>query len=149
MPPEALTLALHKPCERQNPDALRANLRRATRLLREAGYAVRDQRLVDGKTGEPMVVEFLIAAPQYERIALFYKSALNRLGIDATVRTVDDAQYENRLRGFDFDIIIFGWPEKFLLSPCNEQRGFWGSQAADQPGSRNRRQVSKIRPLIR
>ena len=52
-----------------------------------------------------------------------------------TVRTVDDAQYENRLRNWDFDIITASWGES--LSPGNEQRGFWGSQAADQPGSRN------------
>jgi microcin C transport system substrate-binding protein len=70
-----------------------------------------------------------------ERFSLFYKSALARLGIDATVRSVDDVQYENRLRDFDFDIIIAAWPQS--LSPGNEQRDLWGSQAADAPGSRN------------
>ncbi len=104
-------------------------------MLREAGYEVRNQVLVNGKTGEPLTVEFLVEAPQYERIALFYKASLDRLGIDATVRTVDQAQYENRVRGFDFDVIISAWPQS--LSPGNEQRGYWGSQAADQPGSRN------------
>jgi microcin C transport system substrate-binding protein len=118
-----------------NPEAVRANLRHATRLLREAGYQVRNQVLVNGKTSEPLTVEFLIAAPQYERIALFYKASLTRLGIDATVRTVDQAQYENRLRGFDFDVIISTWPQS--LSPGDEQRGYWGSEAADRPGSRN------------
>ena len=68
-------------------------------------------------------------------IALFYKASLTRLGIDATVRTVDQAQYENRLRGFDFDVVISAWPQS--LSPGNEQRGYWGSRAADQAGSRN------------
>ena len=118
-----------------NPEAVRANLREATRLLREAGYQVRNQVLVNSKTGEPLTVEFLVEAPQYERIALFYMASLNRLGIDATVRTVDQAQYENRVRRFDFDVIISAWPQS--LSPSNEQRGYWGSQAADQPGSRN------------
>ena len=66
---------------------------------------------------------------------LFYKPSLERIGITVSVRTVDDAQYENRLRNWDFDIIIASWGES--LSPGNEQRGFWGSQAADQPGSRN------------
>jgi microcin C transport system substrate-binding protein len=117
------------------PEAVRANLRHATRLLREAGFEVRNQVLVNGKTGEPLTVEFLVEAPQYERIALFYKASLKRLGIDATVRTVDQAQYENRLRGFDFDVIISAWPQS--LSPGNEQRGYWGSEAADRPGSRN------------
>ena len=118
-----------------NPEAVRANLREATRLLREAGYQVRNQVLVNSKTGEPLTVEFLVEAPQYERIALFYMASLNRLGIDASVRTVDQAQYENRLRRFDFDVIISAWPQS--LSPGNEQRGYWGSQAADQLGSRN------------
>ena len=66
---------------------------------------------------------------------LFYKPSLERLGITVTVRTVDDAQYENRLRSWDFDIITAVWGQS--LSPGNEQRGFWGSQAADQAGSRN------------
>jgi len=66
---------------------------------------------------------------------LFYKPSLERLGITVTVRTVDASQYENRLRQWEFDIIIASWGES--LSPGNEQRGFWGSQAADQPGSRN------------
>ena len=118
-----------------SPDAVRANLREATLLLREAGYQVRNQVLVNSSTGEPLTVEFLVEAPQYERIALFYVASLNRLGIGATVRTVDQAQYENRLRRFDFDIIISAWPQS--LSPGNEQRGYWGSHAADQPGSRN------------
>src|SRR5262245_23402262 len=134
LPPDVFTKPYKNPAT-GTPEALRANLREATRLLREAGYEVRDQRLIDRKTGEPMTVEFLFAAPQFERIALFYKAALSRLGVNATVRTVDSAQYENRLRAFDFDVVIFGWPQS--LSPGNEQRGFWGSQAADQPGSRN------------
>jgi microcin C transport system substrate-binding protein len=96
---------------------------------------VRNQVLVNGKTGKPLTVEFLVGAPQYERIVLFYKASLKRLGIDATVRTVDQAQYENRLRSFDFDVIISAWPQS--LTPGNEQRGYWGSEAADRAGSRN------------
>ena len=80
-------------------------------------------------------VEFLVEEPAFERVVLFYKPSLERLGIAVTVRTVDTAQYENRLRQWDFDIIIASWGKS--LSPGNEQRGFWGSQAADQPGSRN------------
>ena len=66
---------------------------------------------------------------------LFYKPSLERIGMAVSVRTVDSAQYENRLRQWDFDIIIASWAES--LSPGNEQRDFWGSQAADLPGSRN------------
>ncbi|NVO14217.1 MAG: ABC transporter substrate-binding protein [Rhodoplanes sp.] len=118
-----------------NPEAVRANLREATRLLREAGYEVKNQKLIDARTGEPYTVEFLASDPNSERFVLFYKPSLERLGITVSVRTVDDAQYENRMRQWDFDITTSVWAES--LSPGNEQRGFWGSQAADQPGSRN------------
>ena len=70
-----------------------------------------------------------------ERFILFYKPSLARLGIDVSVRNVDDIQYENRLRDFDFDIMIATWPQS--LSPGNEQRDLWSTQAADTPGSRN------------
>jgi microcin C transport system substrate-binding protein len=118
-----------------NPDAVRNNLREGLRLLKAAGYEIRDQKLVDGKTGEPYTVEFLSEDPNFERVFLFYKPSLGRLGIDVTVRTVDQAQYENRLRNWDFDIVTMSRGES--LSPGNEQRGFWGSQAADQSGSPN------------
>jgi microcin C transport system substrate-binding protein len=114
---------------------VRNNLREATRLLREAGWEIRNQRLVNVKTGEGMSIEFLDADPVTERFILFYKPSLERLGIVVTVRTVDPAQYEERERNWDFDIVIGSWLES--LSPGNEQRGFWGSQAADQQGSRN------------
>ena len=84
---------------------MRTNLREAVRLLREAGYEIRNQQLVNGKTGEPLTVEFLAEDPSFERVFLFYKPSLDRLGIGVTVRTVDEAQYENRLRNWDFDII--------------------------------------------
>ncbi len=73
--------------------------------------------------------------PSVERIVLFYKPSLEHLGITVNVRTVDSPQYENRQRNWDFDIIVASWAES--LSPGNEQRDFWGSQAADTPGSRN------------
>lgn len=118
-----------------DPTAVRNNLRHALALLREAGYEIKDTRLVNAKTGAPLTLEILLVQPAFERIALFYKPALERLGIAVSVRTVDTSQYENRLRQWDYDIIVASWGES--LSPGNEQRGFWGSQAADQPGSRN------------
>jgi microcin C transport system substrate-binding protein len=66
---------------------------------------------------------------------LFFKPSLERLGIDVGVRTIDPTQYENRLRTWDYDVIVSSWPES--LSPGNEQREYWGSHAADNPGSRN------------
>ena len=134
VPPELFTTPYSNPVG-GSPEANRRNLREAIRLLKEAGYEFRSERLVDAKTGEPFAVEFLADEPTFERVFLFYKPSLDRLGITVSVRTVDDAQYENRLRNWDFDIITASWPES--LSPGNEQRAYWGSQAADQPGSRN------------
>ena len=134
VPPELFTTAYSNPVG-GNPQAVRGNLREALRLFKEAGYEVRNEKLVNGKTGEPFAFEFLADDPSFERVFLFYKPSLDRLGITVSVRTVDDAQYQNRLRNWDFDIITNSWGES--LSPGNEQRGFWGSQAADQPGSYN------------
>jgi microcin C transport system substrate-binding protein len=117
-----------------NPEAVRANLRESARLLKEAGFEVRDRKLVDA-TGNPVTVEILVQDPSAERIALFYKPSLERIGVTTSIRIVDDAQYQNRLRSFDYDIIIDTWGES--LSPGNEQREYWGSQTADQAGSRN------------
>ena len=116
--------------------ANRNNLRAALDLLREAGYEIRDTKLVNIKTGERMSVELLVGQPAFERIALFYKPSLERLGIAVSVRTIDVSQYEQRLRQWDYDILVVAsWGES--LSPGNEQRGRWGSQAADQAGSEN------------
>ena len=95
---------------------------------------MRERKLVDA-AGKPVSVEILVQDPSAERIALFYKPSLERIGVTTSIRVVDDAQYQNRLRSFDFDIIIDVWGES--LSPGNEQREYWGSQTADQPGSRN------------
>jgi microcin C transport system substrate-binding protein len=134
VPPEVFTTVYTNPVN-GGPENVRGNLRAATRLLREAGYEIRDRKLVNAKTGEPLTVEVLIAQPEWERIVLFYKPSLARLGIDLSVRYVDDVQYENRLRNRDYDMIVVNWGQS--LSPGNEQRGYWSSQAADQVGSRN------------
>jgi microcin C transport system substrate-binding protein len=118
-----------------NPQAIRSNQGEAIRLFRDAGYEVRDQQMVNKKTGEQFTVEFLSNSPNFERVFLFYKPSLEKLGIAVSVRTVDEAQYVNRLRSWDFDIMTYGWQESLL--PGNEQRGYWGSAAADQAGSEN------------
>jgi microcin C transport system substrate-binding protein len=114
---------------------VRTNLREALTLLRAAGYEVRNTKLTDTKTNTPLTVEFLVEDPATERFVLFYKPSLERIGIGVSVRTVDAAQYENRLRQWDYDIVVASWAES--LSPGNEQRNYWSSQAADIPGSRN------------
>ena len=118
-----------------NQQANRNNLREALALFRDAGYEIRNTKLVNAKTGEPFGVEFLVEDPSTERFVLFYKPSLERVGMTVNTRVVDSAQYENRLRQWDYDIIVSSWGQS--LSPGNEQRGFWSSAAADQPGSRN------------
>ncbi len=134
VPPELFTKPYKNPVN-GNAEAVRRNLHKATALLREAGYEVKDQKLLNVKSGEPFTVELLAPEPNTARFMLFYQPSLERLGMTVTVRTVDRAQFQNRLRQWDFDIITGVWPQ--TLSPGNEQRVYWGSQAADQPGSRN------------
>ena len=116
-------------------EAIRANLREAVRLLREAGYELRDGRMVSKATGQPLTVEILESQSIFERVILPYVASLKLIGITATPRIIDQAQYQNRKRAFDFDIVINSWPES--LSPGNEQRDHWGSAAADRQGSSN------------
>jgi microcin C transport system substrate-binding protein len=117
-----------------SPETIRNNLREADRLLKEAGWEVKNGRRVNAK-GEVLSAELLSSSPNEERVFLPYKASLDRLGIATTVRTVDDVQYTNRTRAFDFDVATGLWPQS--LSPGNEQREFWGSQAAVREGSRN------------
>jgi microcin C transport system substrate-binding protein len=133
VPADVFTTAFVNPVG-GNPESVRANLRESARLLKEAGFEVKDRKLVD-TAGKPITVEILVQDPSAERIALFYKPSLERIGVTASIRVVDDAQYQNRLRSFDFDMIIDQWGES--LSPGNEQREYWGSKTADQPGARN------------
>jgi microcin C transport system substrate-binding protein len=134
VPPEVFT-ELHVNPINNSPEDLRANLRKAVQLLKEAGYEVKGGVLVNTKTGQPLTVEFLLVSPLFERIVQPYAANLERLGIKAKIRMVDSAQYTRRLDGFDYDIIVgnFGQSE----SPGNEQRDYWGSEAADREGSRN------------
>jgi microcin C transport system substrate-binding protein len=133
VPPEVFTTPYQNPVG-GNPENVRNNLREALRLLKEAGFEIRNQKLTD-PAGKAIAAEILVEDPAGERIALFYKPSLERIGVTTSVRVIDNVQYQNRLRSFDFDVIIDQWGES--LSPGNEQREFWGSQAAEQPGSRN------------
>ena len=93
------------------------------------------KRALRGPRGEPMTVEFLVDDPNAERFVSFYKKSLEDIGVEVTVRVVDAAQYQNRLRQWDYDVIVASWPQS--LSPGNEQRNYWSSQAAGTLGSRN------------
>lgn len=134
IPPEAFTKAYRPPTTDGLGD-IRDNLLTALALLREAGWVVKDMRLVNERTGEPFQFEILLADPSFERVTLPFVRNLERLGITASVRTVDSAQYQNRIDNFDFDMTVGVWPES--LSPGNEQVDNWTSARADVPGSRN------------
>ena len=114
--------------------SVRDNLGKAFKILRDAGYKFENKKLFTPE-GEPVSFEILLADPQFERIVLPFVQNLQRIGVDATVRTVDTAQYQNRMRDFDFDMIVGSYPQS--NSPGNEQRDFFGSEAAERPGSRN------------
>lgn len=133
--PEEVFTEVYQPPSTDGSGRIRANLKQALRLLGQAGWVFKDRRLVYAKTGQPLVFEILLNAPTWERIALPFAKNLERLGIEARVRTVDTAQYQKRIETFDFDMIVDVFPQS--LSPGNEQRDFWGSRAADEPGSRN------------
>ena len=122
------------------PGGLRPNLVAALRLLAEAGWVVRDMHLVNAATGQPLAFEILLDDPTWERITLPFVANLKKLGVVARVRTVDSAQYEYRLKHFDFDMTLGLFAQS--LSPGNEQADFWGSEAARTPGSRNLAGVS-------
>ncbi len=113
----------------------RENLRKATDLLKEAGWVVKNGFRVSEETGQTLKFEILLNSPTFERIVLPFAQNLKKLGIDASVRTVDSSQYQNRLDAFDFDMVVGGFGQS--LSPGNEQRDFWSSASADIDGSRN------------
>ena len=136
LPQDLFTQAFEPPqTDGSGTRGLRPNLRTAREILSEAGWVVRDGKLVDERTGEPFTFEILIVSPAFERIALPYTRNLERLGIEASVRLVDASQYQNRLDSYDFDMVVGSWGQS--ESPGNEQRGYWGSEAATRNGTRN------------
>jgi len=110
-------------------------MRAALTLLEQAGYEFKGTHLRNRKTGEPLAFEILVSTRDQERIALAYARDLKRAGIEVSVRVVDAVQFDQRRLGYDFDMIQNRWDQS--LSPGNEQAFYWGSQAADTPGTRN------------
>ena len=113
----------------------RTGLRRALALFGEAGYELKGTELVHRASGQAFAFEILTTTRDQERLALAFVRNLKRAGINAQVRSVDATQFERRRIGFDFDMMQYRWEQS--LSPGNEQYFYWGSQAADQQGSRN------------
>jgi microcin C transport system substrate-binding protein len=137
LPPEVFT-AEYLPPLNDTPQNRRKNLRTAAGLLDAAGWKVAQdggKSVLRNEKGEKLTIEFLLDSPLFERIALPYQQQLELLGITVVIKTVDSAQYERQVQTFDFDIIVGSWGQS--LSPGNEQRNFWSSEAAKRNGSRN------------
>ena len=133
--PERVFTAEYNPPATKGDGRIRSNLKEADRLLKEAGWVIQGKERVHKDTGEKLAFEVLLIQPAFERITLPFTKNLERLGVQARVRTIDTAQYIERIRSFDFDMLVFSWGQS--MSPGNEQRGFWGSDAATSNGSRN------------
>lgn len=114
---------------------IRANLKKAVGLMKQAGWVLKGGKMVHARTGEPFEFEYLDYSQNGERNVLPWKKNLARIGITLNYRVVDTSQYINRLRAFDFDMVTFVWGQS--LSPGNEQRNYWGSESANRSGSRN------------
>jgi microcin C transport system substrate-binding protein len=138
IPPEVFERE-YAPPKTDGSGNMREPLRAALALLREAGWTIKDRRLV-GPKGEAMEFEFLLVQPSFERVVNPMILNLEKLGVAARVRTIDTAQYRNRLDDFDFDVVVgsFG----MSLTPGNELRDFFGQAASKIRGSRNLAGVS-------
>ncbi len=133
--PEEVFTEEYAPPTTDGSGRIRDNLRQGDRLLKEAGWVIRDGRRVHQDSGQVMDFEVLLVSPAFERITLPLAKNLERLGVGMRVRTVDSSQYIKRLETYDFDMIVNSWGQS--LSPGNEQRGFWTTAAAERPGGRN------------
>jgi len=133
LPPTLFTDKIESPTSKGN-GSNRKNLRKAIQLLKEAGWQVKNKQLVNAN-GEQFTFEFLIYLKDFERVILPYVKSLQKLGIKTEIRLVDRAQYIERIRAFDFDMVIQTFGQS--SSPGNEQREFWGSAYAESRGSRN------------
>jgi microcin C transport system substrate-binding protein len=133
LPPEVFTTEYNPP-KTDGSGNNRALLMRAQLLLQEAGYTVRNNRLTNA-AGEPLTIEFLLVQPDFERLVAPMVQNLERLGVQATIRTVDTSQYQQRFRTFDFDIIVHS--QRQSTYPGNEQRDMWTCEAANTEAADN------------
>ena len=133
--PDEVFTRVYAPPSSDGSGNIRDNLRTGLRLLKNAGYRIEKNALIPPNSDKPVEFEILLVSPAFERIVAPFAKNLKRFGITANVRTVDQSQYINRIRGFDFDMIVGGAGQS--ESPGNEQRDYWSSAAADRQGSRN------------
>ncbi len=133
LPPELFTTPLSPPST-AGPGGIRKNLRQAAELLKENGWVLKNGVLQNSE-GTRLSFEIILVSPSFERVMAAYTSNLKKIGIDASYRTIDPALYADRITHFDFDMTVDVIPQS--LSPGNEQRNFWHSEAATRKGSRN------------
>lgn len=150
--PDARERALLEPFRKDLPEALfttpfalpvtdgsgnnREQLKKADRLLSDAGWVIKDGVRVNAQTGEKMTFEFLLHSPVFERVCAPMRKHLKQLGIDASIRVVDEAQYIKRLETYDFDLVT-NWINRWVFYPGNEQMTYWHSSQVAQEGSNN------------
>ncbi|MDX1803172.1 MAG: extracellular solute-binding protein [Alcanivorax sp.] len=133
LPKRVFTASYHPP-KSDGSGRPRQNLRHAQTLLKSAGYQIRNGQLFT-PDNKPVRFEIMTYSPDFDRIVQPFARNLKALGVDAKVIRVDSSQYLERYRHFDFDMVIASFPQS--TSPGNEQRGYWGSKAADTPSSNN------------
>lgn len=134
VPPEVFTKPFKNPVGGE-PENVRENLRTAVGLLKQAGWDLTGNRMVNRETGAPLSFEILLSSASQERTVLPYVASLKRIGIDARIRSVDTSQYINRVRSFDYDMIYGVWAQ--TMNPGNEQMEYWGTESVNRQGSRN------------
>ncbi|MGI9400635.1 MAG: ABC transporter substrate-binding protein, partial [Rhizobiaceae bacterium] len=117
-----------------SPAEKRKNQRQALKLFREAGYTFKNGKMLD-PSGNEFGIEILGRGPTDERVGIPTRENFGQLGIKVDLRVVDTAQYKNRIDNFDFDMTMLVTSQS--LSPGNEQREYWSSDAAERPGARN------------
>ena len=134
--PDEVFTTRYEPPKTDGSGNLRKNLREAMTILDEAGYKLgADGIRVHEKTGQKLEFEIVDSNPLFERWVLPFIANLKKIGVQANFRTLDPAQYQNRMNSFDYDMTIGSIAQS--SSPGNEQRDFWASEKADIPGSRN------------
>ena len=134
VPPEVFRTPYQSP-KSDGSGRNRANLRKAAKLLRDAGWTVKENRLLVNDNGKPLTIEFLLFEASFTRIINPYIQNLRRIGIKSSIRIVDVANFQNRLKTYDFDVIV----QRYIQpnTPGIEQKTYFSSEVADAPGSRN------------
>ncbi|HVJ44565.1 MAG TPA: extracellular solute-binding protein [Dongiaceae bacterium] len=131
--PDEVFTQEYQPPKTDGSGDIRANLDKAAQLLDEAGWHIENGKRM--RDGQPLQFEILLNGPTFERVTLPFAQNLQRLGIEVNIRKVDNAQYDNRTKNYDFDMVVIRMGQS--LSPGNEQRDYWSSASADQPDGSN------------